>query len=292
MATYKRGTRYGMLSFGRITSSLTLAAFQASPTLTPDSITDIKNRFLYSDECQTNILLIEGDVFKYYLPLTSDNFDVDISGFRIDILDENFQTVSSNVSTVNGVSFGVSGIYYYLSFTVPAIEKDRCVLAIYNQSDSNRLYYLSNYIDFVGASYNVDYPWFEFRNSYNRFGHYWEEVITDDSTFYNQFRLDVNKVDAKFNFEIEQDKEALTGEIIDITNDVDKYIVLETYQYTEEMHEGFAVLVGCDTLFINDQQYVKKSGYDPNTPALNGQTKGRVELFDLDFATANKNMSV
>ncbi len=290
MATYKRGTRFGILSFARITSNTTLSDFQTTPTLTADSITGIKNKYLWSRGCQS-IVLIEGDTFNYYLPLTDDNFDVDIDGFQVDILGQDYSTVDDNVGTVTKGTY-TDGEYYYISFTVPTINQDSCVLAIVDQSNSDRLYYISNYIDFVSSDYEEDYPFLKWRCTRNGYGHYWEEIINDNASFYNQLRLDVNKVDDKFEYEIEQDKEALTGEIIDITDDVEKYIVLETYQMTPEMHEGFSVIVWSDTLYINDQQYVKKGGYETDTPVLDLRTKGRVELYDLDFATANKSMSV
>lgn len=290
MATYKRGTRYGILSFARITSSTTLSAFQSNPTLTPDSITEIKNKYLWVRECQS-VALIDGDTFTYYLPLTNDNFDVDIDGFQIDVLGQDFSTVQSNIGTISKGTY-TGGSYYYISLTVPSITRDSCVLAIVDQSDSDRLYYLSNYIDFVSSTYEEDYPLFRWRSTKNGYNHYWEEIINDNSSFYNRIRLDVNKIDEKFEYEIEQSKEALTGEIIDIVDDVEKYIILETYQFTPEMHEGFSIIVWSNILFINDQQYVKKGGYETDTPILSEKTKGRVELYDLDFATANKSMSV
>jgi hypothetical protein len=286
MATYKRGTRFGILSFARITSNTTVSQLTATPELTPDNITEIKNKLLYRKDC-SSVHLITGDPFKYYLPLTSDNFDVDITGFDIVVLDQNFNQISSSIGTVSSGSYEDQN-YYYIELTAPPINEYRCVIAIIDQNDSDRIYYLSNYIDFELASEKENYPFFKWRNSYNNFDHFWEGILNDVPTFFNQIRLDVNKKDANYEYEIEQHKESITGDIIDIINDHDKYITIETYDFTEEMHDGFSVLTGSDTLYINDVSYSKKSGYESETPSLINTTKGNIDLFVDDFATANK----
>lgn len=282
MATYTRLTRYSPLNFslftGTLPTTLDPSGFEAA------AITTIKNKFLRRTDC-SSVVLIEGDAFKLYLPLIPDYFSTTaIAGDTIRICDENGTVLDNNAGTIQGTAPS-----YYIDITVPAIEQDRCFLALWNGSAYTAV---SGYIDFVASSYDVDYPFFKWRNSYNFFGHYWEEFLDSVPTFYNQLRLDVNQKDAQFQDTIEQEKGALDGTIIDLVNDTEKYIVVETYQFDEDTHEGAAVMFKSDQLFINDQQYVKKTGYQAATPGLINLTNGSVELYDLDFATASYSMSV
>lgn len=282
MATYTRLTRYSPLNFSLFTGTL-------PTTLDPSgfvaaSITGIKNKFLRRTDC-CSVILIEGDAFKLYLPLVPEYIaNTAIAGNTIRIFDENGTSLNSNAGTIQGTAPN-----YYISLTVPAIEQDRCFLGLWNGSAYTAV---SGYIDFVASSYDVDYPFFKWRNSYNFFNHYWEEMIAAVPTFYNQLRLDVNRKDDQFEDTIEQEKGAMDGTIVDIVNDTEKYIVLETYQFDVDTHEGMAILIKSDQLFINDQQYVKKTGYQSDTPNLINLTNGRAELYDLDFATASYSMSV
>lgn len=282
MATYTRLTRYSLLNFSLFTGTL-------PTTLTPSgfaetSVTTIKNKFLRRTDC-SSIILIAGDEFQLYLPLVPAYISTTaISANTIRICDENGTVLNSNAGTIQGTAPN-----YYIDITVPSIEQDRCFLALWNGSAYTAV---SGYIDFVSTSLNVDYPFFKWRNSYNFFNHYWEEFLASVPAFYNQLRLDVNKKDAQYEDTIEQEKGALDGTIIDIVNDTEKYIVLESYQFDEDTHEGMAILIKSDQLYINDQQYAKKTGYQANSPGLVNLTNGSCELYDLDFATASYEMSV
>lgn len=108
------------------------------------------------------------------------------------------------------------------------------------------------------------------------------------SDFYQQFRLQLNQVDRQYENDKDVYNEVTTGKQRTYNNYKKKLRTIEAYYFDDSAHDAAAVMFDSEELFINGRQYVPKGTYKPQTNVQSKLNKGSVDLYDQDFATANR----
>ncbi len=125
----------------------------------------------------------------------------------------------------------------------------------------------------------------EYRHSYNIYKYYYELF---DSNFLNRIRLRLYRIDENTEGELVQYRGASNGRLRNRSFELDKFIVLEAYWFDDLAHRGMFVLQVHGLIAVNDVLYLPKSLYKREFDAKKKLDKGRLELFEQDFSTANR----
>jgi hypothetical protein len=110
----------------------------------------------------------------------------------------------------------------------------------------------------------------------------------DLALFYQQFRLHLNQVERQFEGEKEIYKEVTTGKERTYNNFMSRIKTVESYFFDKLAHDAAAVLFDHDEIYLNLKRYRAKGTYKIDTDDLSKISKGTVELYDEEFASANR----
>lgn len=108
------------------------------------------------------------------------------------------------------------------------------------------------------------------------------------SDFYQQFRLHLNEIDTQYENDKDVYNEVTTGKQRTFNNYKKKTRKVEAYYFDRAAHDAAEIMFDSEEIFINGYQYVTKGTYKQNPNPLSKVIKGEVDLYDEDFATANR----
>lgn len=110
----------------------------------------------------------------------------------------------------------------------------------------------------------------------------------DVSTFYQQFRLHINKLGSENDNDREVYTEVTTGKQRVYNNSMKRIVKVETYYFDKYAHEAAGVMFEHDEVFINLKKYTAKGVYKETTNPRSKIFKGEIELYDEEFASINR----
>lgn len=110
----------------------------------------------------------------------------------------------------------------------------------------------------------------------------------DVGTFYQQFRIHLNKNDMQFEGEREIYTEVTTGKRRTYNNSMHKVEKVEAYYLDDLAHEAAAVMFGHDEIYLNLKAYTPKGAYKVEYNPLGKVSKAEQELYVDSFSSANR----
>lgn len=123
------------------------------------------------------------------------------------------------------------------------------------------------------------------RHGYNIYKYYYELF---DDTYLNMIRLRLYRVDENAEGDLSQYRATSSGRLRNVSFELDKFITLESYWFDDLAHRAMMVLQACGVIVINNKYYLPKALYKWEFDAGKNLTKGRIDLYEQDFSTANR----
>lgn len=191
--------------------------------------------------------------------------NADLANLQIDnYADDNF-TLYAEVVIDNSINPGD----YYLIIT-----------------DESSTYLTSNLIQVLQT--NSNYRDYSARVTYAHDRYFYGFNFQSVTTFTNQFRLHLNEIDMQPETDKEVYNEVTTGKQRVYNNFKKRLRKIEAYYFDEFAHEAADIMFDCDNLLINGKPYKAKDTYKINRNVLSKIYKGECDVYDIDFATANR----
>lgn len=106
--------------------------------------------------------------------------------------------------------------------------------------------------------------------------------------FYQQFRLHLNEIDMQYESDKEVYSEISTGKQRTYNNFKKKIRTLEAYYFDAQAHDACEIMFDSEEIYINGRRYTTKGTYKIITNPATKHNKGVAELYEEDFATANR----
>lgn len=196
------------------------------------------------------------------------------------------QVVNADIATLLQDSFvdadGNNVFTYYASVSpslvAPAVYFFRIGDASNNFLESNLVFVPAD------ANYSNYSCLCKFRSDRYYYGVNYQNL--DD--FYQQFRLHLNEIDEQYENDRDVYNEVSTGKQRVYNNYKKKLRTLETYYFDKSAHDAAEIMFDSEEIYINGRQYTPKATYKVSTNALSKLNKGSIDLYDYDFAIANR----
>lgn len=252
-------------------------------------ISDIPNGYIKdNNRCNYAPLLVQGEAMRFYIN-TTDGLDsifsgVDLSTVKLNLVNARTGAISkSNVSPLQEDDFNDTFTFYsevVIDGTVPAGDY------YFTIATDSTTYLTSTKIKVVALA--SDYRNYTARCTFSHDRYFYGVNYQNITSFTQQFRLHINKIDLQEETDVSVYNEVTTGKQRTFNAYMKLPIKLETYYFDEEAHRAAIVMFGHSSIFINGKEYVKKSPYKINTDQTQKTNKGEIEMYDVEFATANR----
>lgn len=261
---------------------------------TPVSVeADLPTGYIIDRErCDYKPLLVAGEALRFYInaengldiiPVGSDTNTLQLVNAETDAVEDN------NIATLQQHQFtdsaGDTVKTYYAEVVIDGtVPVGRYVLQIRNVA--NDILLTSNQLRVVSSTGT-----FARSSSLCKFAHdrYFYGINYQDlAGFYQQFRLHINEIDNQFEQDRDVYNSVTTGKQRTYNNYMKQVKKAETYYFDKYAHEAAAVMFQHDELYINLKQYVAKDTYKINTDIKGKLSKGEIELYLEEFASANR----
>jgi hypothetical protein len=251
-------------------------------------ISDLPNGYIQDrSRCNYQPLLIAGEAMRFYINALdglSDIITVDTATLKLKLYNSRTGIVTNaNVSPLQVDEFGTTFTLYSEVVIDGSIPPGDYYFTI---EDNATTYLTSSLIKVVSAG--SDYRNYTARCTFIHDRYFYGFNYQNVTTFEQQFRLHFNKIDLQEETDIDVYNEVTTGKQRTFNAFMKLPVKLESYYFDEEAHRAAIVMFGHSSIFINGKQYVKKSPYKINTNPTQKTVKGEIELYDQEFATANR----
>lgn len=256
-------------------TSKTIAQLQANGLSILDE--DPFNQYVRDEAKQVSTFYIApGDNFRLLL-----NFDTgDIENYSISILDCQYKVIAASVGTVKIIADGTNQAYY-LDFVAPDLDDQFTRIAIYDPSGN------PIFVGLTGIGFITDkatYPLMRWRNDTDEFLFNYEY----DTTFYNQMRAQIIKLEPSHEFEVEKARVLTTGRVINRNFTHDKTFEFEFYKLDDCGHDAMSLIVSSDQFFINEKRYEMADGYDINFNFRRNTNSAIAKMYDVGFSERSR----
>lgn len=124
----------------------------------------------------------------------------------------------------------------------------------------------------------------KFRHDRYFYGINYQDLLT----FYQQFRLHLNQIDRQYEGEREVYREVTTGKERTYNNFMNRIKKVESYYFDKLTHDAAAVMYQHDEIFLNLKRVRAKGIYKIDTKELSKLSKAEIDLYDEEFASANR----
>lgn len=251
---------------------------------------DLPNGYIRDrSRCDYKPLLVPAEAMRFYI-----NTDVglawadDPNTHKLALLNEQGTVIDADIAPLQVHNFQ----------TVPSILRTYYAEVIIDSSVTPGTYYLqirtaadvvkltSNKIQVVATTsdYRNNTVLAKFRHDRYFYGINYHDV----ATFYQQFRIHLNKNDMQFEGEKEVYSEVTSGKKRTFNNFMHQTAKVEAYYFDELAHEAAAVMFDHDELYLNLKRYTPKGVYKVNFDPVSKVFKAEMELFKEEFSTANR----
>lgn len=254
----------------------------------PTNLRPLVNGYIRdAGRCDYMPLLISGETMRFYINALDGLNDIIASPGTAKLKLVNSKTgqvVNADVATLNQDLFttaeGVDVFTFYadVSITIAAGE----YYFLIGDDVSNFL--TSNFVKVPSDDYLKYSVLCKFRHDRYFYGVNYQNI----SDFYQQFRLHLNEIDTQYESDKDVYNEVTTGKQRTFNNYKKKTRKLEAYYFDRGAHDAAEIMFDSDEIFMNGFQYVTKGTYKQNPNPLAKLLKGEIDLYDEDFATANR----
>ncbi len=231
-------------------------------------------------------IAVEDEVFTFYwnadVPLTNPEF----TSLKLGLIGRGGLVVNE-VGALSKDVFPDSVSYniYSDEIIIPlGTGEGKYRLAIYH-AVSGDILFVSNIIEVLSISESNCWSlklWY--RSTVNLYGFYYERV----TNYLNKIRLRLYLLDDPVEGDFVQYRGASTGRLRNVSVELDRYIVLEAHYFDDAAHYAMEIFQAHDIILVNEKPYLVKAVYkkEPNL-SLNCY-KGKIELYEQEFSTANR----
>lgn len=233
-------------------------------------------------------VVVNDEQFSFYLNFTADYNYPNFSSLRLDLVTQ-YGAVQNGVGVLQRV-FQADGVKYfiYANVTLTGIAPGYYRLMITDTStpDPYDVLFISQEIEIMSAT---EAPAFTARFRWRCSSSIYRFLYSEITDFYQQIRLRVNAFDGEsLDGRIEQYRAVTSGKLRNVSFDLDKFIVLETYFFDKLAHRAMEVFQANDLIFINGVAYLVKSIYKWPRAISATTSKGTLELYEQEFSTINR----
>lgn len=211
---------------------------------------------------------------------------------QLDIVDQTFTAVETDVATVVKHVVNIDGDYtLYAQDIKPENLSDKGIYRfVIWDTDSDEVVYIGNEFTHwktgvTNESINCESTYVEWYDT----GDIWGFKYSELPEFKNQIRLNLTRREIQPETEFEQYRADSNGKRRNLKSETDQYLVLETYYFDQEAHEGMTAFSTHGDVFINKKKYVLKTAYAVETQDPRDLSKGTLEMYEDDFSGINKN---
>lgn len=232
-------------------------------------------------------VVVSLETFSFYINFKESYSDPDFSGYRLALVgDEGI--VQDNIGTLvaDYTNDGLTEFNIYCSEVIvnSGIPVGYYRLAIYRIAD-NSIVMVSNEIQLMTVSEAKHKTvMLNYRNSFDFYKYYYTHI----SDFLNKIRLRMYALEENPDGELAQYRAASTGRLRNVSYELDRYVVFETYYFDDLAHRAMMVWQAHDFILINGKFYLPKSLYKVEWNQKRLLNKGKIEMYEQDFSTINR----
>lgn len=231
-------------------------------------------------------IMARNEANAFYINFDTPETDPTFSDFKLGLINaeglikEDIGTLSKHDVTLNNYNI------YCSEVTIPADVVDGIYRMIIYRSTNEEILYMSNAIE-VMSQERAKYESVQLfnRHDYNIYKFYYELF---DDTYLNKIRLRLYRIDENSEGDLSQYRSTSSGVLRNVSFELDKFITLEAYWFDDLAHRAMMVLQANSTIVINEKYFLPKSLYKWEFDPKKNLTKGRIELYEQDFSSANR----
>lgn len=232
---------------------------------------------------QHSAVVVNNEEFSFYVnfqtPINNPNF----TNLKLALIN-NSGNVQLNIAALQKDLFADAVRYnIYANVILSGVIEGVYRLAIYDNSTGSILY-VSSTIELISLEEaKMKTCRIIHRNSFDVFNTYYSRVLN----YLNKIRLRMS-TEAQPELTIQQYRSASSGKIRNYSFEADKEVKFETYFFDDNAIEGMYVFQICDTININNKNYILKESYKTNWNASLNCNKGTITMYEQEFSTANR----
>lgn len=248
--------------------------------------TDIPNPYnVKRDKARLHAPVVAiGEDFTFYMNLKTPLTDPNYASFKLALIKES----GSIVDDIGPLLFDMFEdnvtyqIYATVNITGQPIGFYR--LAVWNQL-TGAIMFVSNRLELMTLSdAKCDSSLLRYRNTNTLYGVRYPAL----PNFLNTHRLRIYQLEFQGEGDLEQYRSVSSGELRNVNFELDKSIQLEMYWFDNHAHEAAIVWQMHNYIAINDKLYLPKGLYKIEWDVKRKLNKGRIEMFEQAFSTANR----
>lgn len=240
-------------------------------------------------KCNYMPLLINGETLRFYIN-TLDGLNSIIASpgtAKLKLVNAiTGQVVNSDIATLQQDPFTTEGgdsvFTFFASVAPSAIPPGQYFFRIGDDVD--------NFLDsnYVYVPRNTEYLNYTVLCRFRHDRYFYAVNYQNISDFYQQFRLHFNQIDTQYENDKDIYNEVTTGKQRTYNNFKKKTRKVEAYYFDDFAHDAAEIMFDSDEVYINGKQYITKGTYKILPNPLSKLHKGEADLYDQDFATANR----
>lgn len=260
--------------------------------LTPTSVeADLPNGYVRNpSNCDYKPLFISSEAMRFFINTTNGLSFIPLSSdtHKLRLMKANGTLQNADIAPlqtfafVNSVGDDVNTYYaeVVIDGTVPAGDY------YYDIKDISTIRLTSNKFTVLPSS--VDYKTYSVLAKFRHGRYFYGVQYQDLAGFYQQFRVHLNQIDLQFEGDKEIYNEVTTGKQRTFNNYMKELRKVESYFFDNLAHEAAVVMFDSDEVYLNLKRYTPKAAYKVNTAITNKLSKGEVDLYVEEFASANR----
>lgn len=248
--------------------------------------TDIPNPYnVKRDKARLHAPVVAiGEEFTFYMNLKTPLTDPDYASFKLALIKETGSIVD-DVAPLSIDMFEDNVTYQlYATVTISGQPIGYYRLAVWNQI-TGAVLFVSNRLELmILANAKCFSSLLRYRNTNTLYGIRYPSL----PDFLNIHRLRIYQLEFQGEGDLEQYRAVSSGELRNVNYELDKAITLEMYWFDNHAHEAAMVWQMHNYLGINDKLYLPKGLYKIEWDVRRKLNKGKIEMFEQGFSTANR----
>lgn len=240
--------------------------------------------------CDYKPVLIDSEAMRFYINAPSGmSWIDDPNTFKLALMNESGTVIDDDIAPLQVHSFDIdSGTVktYYAEVVIDGTVTPGTYYFAITDASGEVIQLTSNKFSVMATSsnYRTITTLAKFRHDRYFYGINYQDLLT----FYQQFRLHINKIDEQPEGDKEVYNEVTTGKQRTYNNFMKQVRKVETYYFDRLAHDAAAIMFDHQELYLNLKRYTPKGIYKINPDVLSKISKGEVELYNEEFATANR----
>lgn len=245
--------------------------------------TILPNKFIRNNTISTPKVPY-GQTNKFY-PAITPILDADhvFANLVLSVYDCQGNEVIVGATTLKQIDFGTSYQVYWDDLVITTLSENKYYrLVIYDSSDDSVVFVGNLFLFVIDSSPFVKVS---FRHTSKIFNIHYQDI----PSFTNIVWLDMNVIDNPAEYEITTYPEVTSGFMRAEETIVRDVVILETYQFDQNMHDAMKVISAHNTIELNDRPYQVKEGYEYKFNRISSVSRGTIEFWDQEFNETNFN---